>query len=129
VIALIKHSGVKYQLTSMGTIIETDSLGETANQFLIVADPVGDEPVAYKLYFWNEKNTVPGKDNVEAGNNVKALCIIPPPASAPTAKAEGIAFVEKKMIPTDLLSSTMAWKMVSPRCSVVPHELKVGGWG
>jgi len=28
VLDLIKHSGVKYQLTSMGTIIETDSLGE-----------------------------------------------------------------------------------------------------
>jgi uncharacterized protein (TIGR00106 family) len=28
VIDLIKHSGVKYQLTSMGTIIETGSLGE-----------------------------------------------------------------------------------------------------
>lgn len=28
VIDLVKHSGVKYQLTSMGTIIETDSLGE-----------------------------------------------------------------------------------------------------
>jgi uncharacterized protein (TIGR00106 family) len=28
VIDLIKHSGVKYQLTSMGTIIETASLGE-----------------------------------------------------------------------------------------------------
>jgi hypothetical protein len=71
-------------------------VGETDNQFLIVAGPVGDEPVPYKLYLWNGKNTVPGKDNAEAGDHAKALCIIPPPDSAPMAKAEGIAFVEIK---------------------------------
>ena len=66
------------------------------DEFLIVAGPIGDEPTSYQLYRWNGKNTVPGTDKPDAGNNIKAVCVIPPPSDSKDAKAEGITFISKE---------------------------------
>ncbi len=67
-------------------------LESVSNGFLVLAGPVGSGSISYRLYFWDGKSCVGGKDVPNAGNHIKALCEIPTPAGA---KAEGIHLVEE----------------------------------
>ena len=66
------------------------------DDYLVLAGPNGDEPVSYRVYRWNGKDTVPEIDHLDAATNIRPLCEIPPPPTAPAAKAEGIHYLGQK---------------------------------
>ena len=67
------------------------------NGFLILGGPVGDESIPYQLFFWDGHNTVPGKDERDAGRHVKALCTLSVPKNdqGQSAKAEGLTLLQQ----------------------------------
>ena len=64
--------------------------------YLVLAGPVGDEPTPYALHYWNGKDTVAEADALDASDNIAQICSIPSPGDAPTAKAEGVQFLDEK---------------------------------
>ncbi len=78
--------------------VQFDGLGiramtEVADGFLIVAGPVGDGPGAYRLFFWNGQDGIPGRDVTEPHVPVRRLARLELPR--PEAKAEGIALTSE----------------------------------
>lgn len=67
-------------------------LESTSNGFLVLAGPVGDGTASYRLYFWDGKSCLGGKDVPDDLTHINALCEIPTSAGA---KAEGISLVEE----------------------------------
>ena len=47
--------------------------------YLVLAGPVGDAPIPYVLYYWNGKDTVAEIDALNAADNIKRVCNVPPP--------------------------------------------------
>lgn len=62
--------------------------------FLIIAGAVGDSPLPYQLYYWDGKDTLPGKrpTGAQSQGEVTLLGDIPTPKNA---KAEGIDIVSE----------------------------------
>jgi hypothetical protein len=70
--------------------------------FLIVAGPVGDSTLSYRLYHWDGKDCIPGRrgdDDPEQGQTT-LLGTIPTPCGA---KAEGITVLEENPSGYDVL--------------------------
>ncbi len=69
--------------------------------FLILAGPVGDGSVAYKLYHWDGKDTIIGKNRSrEEAGTVMSLGEVPTPEGG---KPEGIAIIEEGTTYYDVL--------------------------
>lgn len=62
------------------------------NGLLILAGPVGDASLSYRLYHWNGKDQVPGKD-VEVESGLTLLGDLPLPEDGGHLKAEGLTLV------------------------------------
>lgn len=69
-------------------------LSRAGDGFLVLAGPVGDGPGSYRVFSWNGRDGVPGKDAPETGGNVVALCDVTLPS--PDAKAEGISVLGRE---------------------------------
>ena len=69
-------------------------LTRAGDEILVLAGPVGDGPGSYRVYSWNGRDCVPGRDAPEARANALARCDVPLPS--PGAKAEGIAFLGRE---------------------------------
>ena len=64
------------------------------NGLLILAGPVGDTSLSYRLYHWNGKDQVPGKD-VDGESGLTTLGDLPLPEDGRQLKAEGVTLVKE----------------------------------
>lgn len=53
-----------------------DMAAVPGGEFLVLGGPVGDEPIAYQLYYWDGQDALPGTDAPDAQSHVKPLCQI-----------------------------------------------------
>lgn len=69
------------------------------DDIFILAGPMGDVPSEFRLYRWNGKNCVPGKDDKKARENVQFVSFVPLPPGLSAkeragVKAEGLAIID-----------------------------------
>jgi hypothetical protein len=69
------------------------AMTEVAGGFLLVAGPVGDGPGAYRLFFWDGRDGIPGRDVAACQPSVRQLARLALPR--PEAKAEGITLTNE----------------------------------
>jgi len=79
--------------------------------FLVLAGPVGDEALSYRLLHWNGKDCIPGKERSDAGK-LKLLTEITPPVGG---KAEGVSVISETTTKYNLIVVFDGVKKGAPR--------------
>jgi len=70
------------------------SIANYRDRFLLLAGPVGDQPIPYRIYLWDGTDLLPGRDAPGRSGHLEALCELPLPK--PGAKAEALELVEER---------------------------------
>ena len=87
-----KHLLSELRYVNLGGLGIRDMVAVSSG-IVILGGPVGEEPLPYRLFFWDEENAVPGKDARHAGaTHIRSLCELAVPREV---GAEGLTLLEE----------------------------------